>query len=95
VVGVNRFALDSEEPYEALRVDPAIEAEQARRLADLRRTRDPAAVDKALAVLRRAASGTENVLYPMKESLREGATVGEVCSALRAEWGVYHPDERF
>jgi methylmalonyl-CoA mutase N-terminal domain/subunit len=95
VVGVNRFALDTEEPYEALRVDPAIEAEQARRLADLRRTRDSAAVEKALAVLRRAASGTENVLYPMKESLREGATVGEVCSALRAEWGVYHPDERF
>ncbi|HEU5111390.1 MAG TPA: methylmalonyl-CoA mutase family protein [Micromonosporaceae bacterium] len=95
VVGVNRFALDTEEPYEPLRVDPAIEAEQAGRLAELRRTRDPAAVDKALSALRRAASGTDNVLYPMKESLREGATVGEVCSALRAEWGVYRPDERF
>jgi methylmalonyl-CoA mutase, N-terminal domain len=95
VVGVNRFALDAEEPYEPLRVDPAIEAEQARRLAELRRTRDSAAVEKALAALRRAASGTDNVLYPMKESLREGATVGEVCHALRAEWGVYQPDERF
>ena len=30
IVGVNRFALDVEEPYEPLRVDPAIEAAQAR-----------------------------------------------------------------
>ncbi|PJE94818.1 methylmalonyl-CoA mutase, partial [Streptomyces carminius] len=29
VVGVNRFQLDEEEPYEPLRVDPAIEAQQA------------------------------------------------------------------
>ena len=33
VVGVNRFRLDEEEPYEPLRVDPAIEAQQAERLA--------------------------------------------------------------
>ena len=36
VVGVNRFTLDEEEPYEPLRVDPAIEAEQATKLATLR-----------------------------------------------------------
>ena len=30
VVGVNRFQLDTEEPYEPLRVDPAIEAQQTR-----------------------------------------------------------------
>jgi methylmalonyl-CoA mutase N-terminal domain/subunit len=95
IVGVNRFALDVEEPYEPMRVDPAIEAEQVARLAELRRSRDRAAVERSLSALRRAASGTDNVLYPMKESLRDGATVGEVCSALRAEWGIYHPDERF
>jgi methylmalonyl-CoA mutase N-terminal domain/subunit len=95
VVGVNRFAMDTEEPYEPLRVNPAIEAEQARRLAELRRSRDAAAVDEALAALRRAANGTENLLYPMREALRERATVGEVCHALRGEWGVYQPDERF
>ena len=38
--GVNRFALDEEEPYEPLRVDPAIEAAQAERLAELRAERD-------------------------------------------------------
>ena len=40
VVGVNRFALDIEDPYEPLRVDPAIEAQQAERLARLRTTRN-------------------------------------------------------
>jgi methylmalonyl-CoA mutase N-terminal domain/subunit len=95
VVGVNRFALDVEEPYEPLRVDPSIGAEQAERLAQLRSSRDAAAVDAALAALRGAAAGTDNVLYPLKEALRARATVGEVCHALRDEWGLYRPADRF
>ncbi|WP_371677024.1 methylmalonyl-CoA mutase [Streptomyces sp. NBC_01276] len=92
VVGVNRFALDREEPYEPLRVDPAIEARQCAALARLRAGRDGAAVDRALAALRRAAAGTgENVLPPMKEALRARATVGEVCGVLREVWGAYEP----
>src|SRR5690606_10390686 len=89
VVGVNRFVLAEEEPYEPLRVDPAIEAEQAARLATLRASRDSAAVEAALADLRKAAEGTENVLYPMKQALRARATVGEVCDSLRGVWGLY------
>ncbi|MDX6355001.1 MAG: methylmalonyl-CoA mutase, N-terminal domain [Streptomyces sp.] len=95
VVGVNRFTLDEEEPYEPLRVDPAIEAQQVRRLAELRAGRDQAAVDVALDHLRKAAGGAENVLYPMKEALRCRATVGEVCNALRDVWGVYVPTDAF
>ncbi|MCX5102880.1 methylmalonyl-CoA mutase [Streptomyces sp. NBC_00439] len=95
VVGVNRFQLDEEEPYEPLRVDPAIEAEQAARLAELRAGRDQDAVDTALARLRKAAEGTDNVLYPMKDALRARATVGEVCDALREVWGRYVPSDAF
>ncbi|MBC2875355.1 MULTISPECIES: acyl-CoA mutase large subunit family protein [Streptomyces] len=96
VVGVNRFRLDEEEPYEPLRVDPAIEARQCERLAALRAARDRRAVDTALARLREAASGTsENVLPPMKEALRARATVGEVCGALREVWGSHVPTESF
>ena len=47
VVGINRFRLDEEDPYEPLRVDPAIEAQQAERLATLRAERDQAEVDRA------------------------------------------------
>ncbi|MFC9586112.1 methylmalonyl-CoA mutase [Streptomyces yangpuensis] len=91
VVGVNRFALEREEPYEPLRVDPAIEERQCAALARLRAERDGAAVTAALAALREAAAGTANVLYPMKEALRARATVGEVCGALREVWGTYEP----
>jgi methylmalonyl-CoA mutase N-terminal domain/subunit len=95
VVGVNRFGADEEEHYEPLRVDPAIEAGQAERLAALRRDRDGAAVEAALADLEKAAQGTENVLPFMREALRLRATVGEVCHTLRGVWGVYQPVERF
>jgi len=95
VVGVNRFVLDEEEPYHPLRVDPAIEAEQAARLGQLRGSRDNAAVEAALSRLREAAAGTDNVLYPLKDALRLRATVGETCHALHGVWGRYQPAERF
>ncbi|GMA88248.1 hypothetical protein GCM10025868_34980 [Angustibacter aerolatus] len=95
VVGLNRFTIDDDEPYEPLRVDPAIEAEQRERLRVLRAERDQPAVDAALAALQDAARGTDNVLYPMKEALRLRATVGEVCHALRAVWGTYVPRDAF
>jgi methylmalonyl-CoA mutase N-terminal domain/subunit len=95
VVGVNRFALEEEEPYEPLRVDPTIEKAQAARLAELRRSRDGGAVERALAELRAAAEGTANLLYPMREALRARATVGEVSGALREVWGLYRPSDRF
>ncbi|KRV46908.1 methylmalonyl-CoA mutase [Wenjunlia vitaminophila] len=93
VVGVNRFTLDEEEPYEPLRVDPAIERQQADRLAKLRADRDNAAVTGALDALRAAARSTDNVLPPMKRALAARATVGEVCNALREVWGTYVPSE--
>jgi len=93
VVGVNKFAVNGDEPYEPLRFDPAIEANQAARLAELREKRDPGAVSRAISELRTAAEGTANVLYPLRDALRAEATLGEVCDALREIWGEYHPTE--
>jgi methylmalonyl-CoA mutase N-terminal domain/subunit len=95
VVGVNRFTVDVDDPYEPLRVDPAIEAEQAQRLAQLRSTRDQGEVDRQLETLRKAAEGSDNVLEPMKAALAARGTVGEVCDALREVWGVYRPPDAF
>ncbi len=95
VVGVNRFTTDDEEPYEPLRVDPAIEETQARRLESLRAARSADDVKRTLDALRGAASGNDNVLYPMKEALAARATVGEVCNALRQVWGTYEPPAAF
>jgi methylmalonyl-CoA mutase, N-terminal domain len=91
VVGVNRFQLEEEEPYVPLQVDPAVEVTQAARLAELRASRDQAAVAAALDELQGVARGTGNALIPLKEALRLRATVGEVCDALREVWGEYRP----
>jgi methylmalonyl-CoA mutase, N-terminal domain len=91
IVGVNRFVLDEEEPYEPLQVDPAIEATQAAKLAALRASRDQAAVEAVLDEIRTVARGAGNVLYPLKQALGLRATVGEVCGALRDVWGSYRP----
>ncbi len=95
VVGVNRFAIDVEDPYEPLRVDPEIESQQAERLARLRATRSQGEVDRQLDATRAAAQGTANVLVPVKAALAARATVGEVCDALREVWGVYQPPDTF
>ena len=93
VVGVNKFVANGEEPYQPLRFDPAIEANQAARLAALRAARDSGAVSGAISALKTAAEGTENVLYPLRDALRADATLGEVCDALRDVWGEYHPGD--
>jgi methylmalonyl-CoA mutase N-terminal domain/subunit len=95
VVGVNRFALDTEEYYEPLRVDPSIEADQRSRLQRLRADRDAEGVEALLDEVRKAANDGSNVLYPMREALRARATVGEVSDALRDVWGVHQPVDSF
>ena len=84
---VRHFRPDDEEPYVPLCVDPAVEARQIERLAKLRAWRCHERVDTAVLTLRKAAEGDDNVLYPMKDALAAGATVGEVCDALRGVWG--------
>jgi methylmalonyl-CoA mutase N-terminal domain/subunit len=91
VVGVNGFQLDAEEPYEPLRVDASIERQQAERLAKLRAWRSGERLESALGLMRTAAEGDDNVLYPMKDALAAGATIGEVCDTLREVWGMYVP----
>src|ERR1035441_3558640 len=91
IVGLNKFVSDGEEPYQPLRFDPALEAEQVARLAAVRDRRDAGAAGRALSALKKAAEGTDNVLYPLRDALRADATLGEVCDALRDVWGEYQP----
>ncbi len=98
VVGLNRYRQDVEDPYQPLRVDPAIEDSARQRLAALRSSRSSSQVNTALDELRKAAEGSgreNNVLYPMKQALAAHATVGEVCHALRDVWGTHVPSETF
>nr|MBA2522051.1 methylmalonyl-CoA mutase [Solirubrobacterales bacterium] len=72
-----------------LKVDPEAERRQVERLAMHKAARDQGAVDAGLAELTAVASGEGNMLPPMKEALRAGASIGEVCGALRDVFGEY------
>ncbi len=91
IVGVNQFEIDEAGDHDVLRVDPRIESEQVDRLHRLRSERDSRAVETALEQVRKTATGTQNLLPPMREALRLGGTVGEVSGALVEVFGKYRP----
>ena len=97
VVGVNAYTSTDEDAraYRVPTADAGLEAAQRERLAVLRKARDQASVDTALADVAMAAAGTANVIYPIRTALAARATVGEVCTALRDVWGRYEPSEHF
>ena len=59
------------------------------RTARVRAERDAEAAAAALERVREAARGTDNLLPPMRDALAARCTVGEICGALRAEFGTY------
>jgi methylmalonyl-CoA mutase N-terminal domain/subunit len=89
IVGVNRFAEAEVEEVELHRLDPAGEERQVRRTRRVRAERDAAAADASLEEVRRVAGGEGNLLPPMREALRSGCTVGEICNALREVFGTF------
>jgi methylmalonyl-CoA mutase N-terminal domain/subunit len=89
VVGVNKYTLDEKEPVEILRIDPAGERAQVARVREHRARRDGSRVDAALAAVRRAAEGSANLMPPILDALRAGATFGETCDQMRAVFGEY------
>ena len=89
IVGVNRYQSGESEPIELHRIDPDAEQRQVDRTRRTRAERDAAAWEAAVAAVRTAAGSEANVLPPMREALRVGATVGELCGVLREAWGTY------
>jgi methylmalonyl-CoA mutase, N-terminal domain len=89
VVGVNAYTDTVEQPVEILRVSHEVERAQASALARRRRERDQAAVDAALAAMLAAARSGENMIESILGAARAEATLGEICGALREEWGSY------
>jgi methylmalonyl-CoA mutase N-terminal domain/subunit len=95
VVGVNRFV----EPdaggaqIELQRIDPAIEREQTERLKGYRAEREAGLVAARLSEVRAAAEGTANLMPLFLEAVDCGATLGEICTELRAAFGTYVASE--
>jgi methylmalonyl-CoA mutase N-terminal domain/subunit len=92
VVGVNKYEEEDPEVPDILKVDPESEREQVERLKAFKAKRDAALVERRLDELREAARGTGNLLPTIRQTLKDHASLGEVCGAMRDVFGEYQPD---
>jgi len=96
IVGVNAYQLEAEPPIEVLVVDnTAVRNSQIKRLEEVKRNRNAAAVEAALAALTHAAeTGEGNLLALAVDAARKRATLGEISAALEKVWGRYQAPMR-
>src|SRR3954466_15067529 len=95
VVGVNVHTESLTHELQILRVSHEVEREQVRALSARRAARDDSEVRRRLGALLDVARGTGNLVPPMLDAARAEATLGEICGALREEWGGYREPARF
>jgi methylmalonyl-CoA mutase, N-terminal domain len=95
IVGVNVHTGTVSKPLEILRVSHEVEVEQCATLQTRRGARDNARVEAALSEMINLARTDGNMIEPMLAAARAEATLGEICNALRAEWGEYVEPARF
>ncbi len=90
IVGLNEFVEEDEVYPELLKVDETLEEQQIEQLNAIRKQRNQKAVDESLAALKKAArSEKENLMPHILRAVKAYATVGEICSVLRKEFGEY------
>ncbi|GIH13502.1 acyl-CoA mutase large subunit family protein [Rugosimonospora africana] len=95
VVGVNVHTGTVAKDLEILRIPHEVELAQRDALASRKAARDSGAVRVALDKMVQAARGSENLIPSMLDAARAEATLGEICDALRGEWGSYREPARF
>ncbi len=95
VVGVNCHTSSVSHELEIMRVSHEVELDQVRDLAERRVERDKGAVDAALDTMVEVARTSENMIPAMLAAVRAEASLGEICGALKAEWGEYREPARF
>ena len=95
VVGVNCHTESVSHELEILRVSHEVEREQVRALGERKAARDEAAVAEALGRMLDVSRTDGNMIPAMLDAARAEATLGEICNALRDEWGVYREPARF
>jgi len=87
VVGVNEFALEGEPPFEMLRLDPELEAQQVKRLQAFRAARSAGEAQRATSALQKAAEGKDNLMPHIVTAVKAKVTLGEIANALRKVFG--------
>ncbi|HEX6518322.1 MAG TPA: methylmalonyl-CoA mutase family protein [Nocardioidaceae bacterium] len=95
IVGVNCHEESVTSDLEILRISHEVEVEQVRALKQRREARDESTVAAALDRMVQVARTEDNLVPAMLDACRAEATLGEICDALRAEWGEYREPARF
>jgi methylmalonyl-CoA mutase N-terminal domain/subunit len=96
VVGVNAYTEGDDDPTAILRIDPAFEPEQVRRIQEVRRRRDPQPVKSALECLERAARDPgQNLMPRLLDAARADVTEGEMVQTLQRVFGTYSETPAF
>jgi methylmalonyl-CoA mutase N-terminal domain/subunit len=96
IVGVNDFASEEKVQMKLLQIDPAIEKKLVEQLKRIKKERNRDRVNETLSKLRGAAEKENANLMPfILESVKEYATLGEICSTLREIFGEYKPPSIF
>jgi methylmalonyl-CoA mutase N-terminal domain/subunit len=95
VVGVNTHTGSVSHELEILRVSHEVEREQVALVKDRKAGRDEAAVTAAVQRMVEVARTSDNMVPAMLDAVRAEATLGEICNALRDEWGIYREPARF
>lgn len=91
IVGMNEFTVEDDPEMDILKVDPAIEAQQCEKLAQLRANRDNNRVQGLLTRIENAAQGTENLMPLFVEAVEAETSLGEIAHAMRRVFSVYRP----
>jgi methylmalonyl-CoA mutase N-terminal domain/subunit len=89
IVGLNQFQMEEEPLRDILRIKPEVEQYQKEKLARVKKERNNTKVKDTLAVLKKAAQGTDNVVPPILEAVKVYATLGEISDILREVFGEY------
>jgi len=89
IVGLNQFQMEEEPLRDILRIKPGVEQYQKEKLARVKKERNNTKVKETLAVLKKAAQGTDNVVPPILEAVKVYATLGEISDTLREVFGEY------
>jgi methylmalonyl-CoA mutase N-terminal domain/subunit len=97
VVGVNTLtgSVDAHDTLEILRVSHQVEVDQKAELSARKQARDDDAARAAVARMVEVGRTDANMVPAMLDAVRAEATLGEICDALRTEWGNYTEPARF
>ncbi len=89
IVGVNKYQIKEEEHKDLLKIDIKVQDEQIKFLKKIRSERNNEEVNKNLSALKKAAEGSDNLMPPILEAVRNYASIGEICNTMRLVFGEY------